>query len=160
MSASVPVGLADAADLAMNDYEAVLAGRWQAILPKIALGKGLTIPDVYTGPSAHQDMILRGKKINARARFQADVVRPGRYAVVLGFRPSKGLATNTPVTVKHAGGVAKVTINQRTADTPFPFVVIGEYRFKTGNAGFVEVANAETDGKVMIDGVRWIWLGE
>ena len=29
-----------------------------------------------------------------------------------------------------------------------------------GDSSFVEITNASTDGRVVIDGVRWVWLGE
>ena len=29
-----------------------------------------------------------------------------------------------------------------------------------GDSGFVEITNANTDGRTVIDGVRWVWLGE
>jgi len=38
---------------------------------------------------------------------------------------------------------------------------LGEYRFKAGDAGFVEIRNGDAlDGRVAVDGVRWVWLGE
>ena len=105
-------------------------------------------------------MIVRGKVAPARARFQPSLSQAGRYLVCLGFRPSKSQATNTPVTIRHAGGTAKLTVDQRKESTPFNFVPIGEFKFKAGDGGFVEITNQQTDGRVAIDGVRWIWLGE
>jgi len=31
---------------------------------------------------------------------------------------------------------------------------------EAGSSGFLEVSNGETDGRVVIDGARWVWLGE
>jgi len=76
--------------------------------------------------------------------------------------PSKPkLATKVPVTIRHAEGTAKTEVDQRKETTPFPFVAVGEYRFKAGDAGFVELRNGDAlDGRVVVDGVRWVWLGE
>ncbi len=70
----------------------------------------------------------------------------GRYQVCLGFRPAMDQATNTPVTIRHAGGTAKLTVNQRTETTPFNLVALGEFSFRVGDNGFVEIANGNTDG--------------
>ena len=78
----------------------------------------------------------------------------------LGFRPSKSQATNTPVLIKHAGGTAKLTVDQRSETTPFNWTPLGEFKFKAGESGFVDITNTGADGRVAIDGVRWVWLGE
>lgn len=51
-------------------------------------------------------------------------------------------------------------IDQRSEKTPFNAVPIGEFTFKASDSGFVELRNAGTDGRIAIDGVRWVWLGE
>ena len=50
--------------------------------------------------------------------------------------------------------------DERTDRTPFPWTSLGEFRFKAGDSGFVEITNGNADGRVAIDGVRWVWLGE
>ena len=120
----------------------------------------LRYSDVFHGPGIHRDQVVRGKVARARARFQPTLPRAGRYLVCLGFRPAKSQATNTPITIRHAGGTAKLTVDQRKETTPFNFVPLGEFTFKAGNGGFLEVSNANADGRVAIDGARWVWLGE
>jgi hypothetical protein len=89
------------------------------------------------------------------------VVSKGKVGAVRGqFRPSKCQATNTPITIKHADGTSKLTLDQRTETTPFNFVPVGEYKFNAGEAGIVELTNRGADGRIAIDAVRWIWLGE
>jgi NADPH-dependent 2,4-dienoyl-CoA reductase/sulfur reductase-like enzyme len=53
-----------------------------------------------------------------------------------------------------------VMADERTETTPFNFTPLGEFRFKAGESGYVEITNGNTDGYVVVDGVRWIWLGE
>ena len=84
----------------------------------------------------------------------------GRYQVCLGFRAARNQATNVPVLVRCAGGSTRLTVNQRDETTPFNFVALGEFRFDAGSAGFVELTNHGTDGRVAVDGVRWVWIGD
>src|SRR5262249_41765098 len=115
----------------------------------------------FTGAGALTDAVRGGKKVAARARFQPTIPRAGRYEVCVGFLSAKNLATNAPVTIRHAQGVAHVMLDERAARGPFPFASLGEFRFRAGDGGFVEVANTgETDGRVALDAVRLVWLGE
>jgi hypothetical protein len=102
----------------------------------------------------------KGKKAPARIRFQPSLPRAGKYQLCLGFRPSKNQATNVPVTIRHATGTAKLTVNEREETTPFNFTPVGEFSFNAGTSGYVEITNGGTDGHVVIDGVRWVWIGE
>lgn len=84
----------------------------------------------------------------------------GHYEACLGFRPSKHQAANVPIIIHSADGAKKLTADERTQTTPFNFTPLGEFRFKAGDSGFVEIINGGTDGCVAVDAVRWIWLGE
>lgn len=160
LTAEVPVGTAAARDVTVDDFDATLAGRWNGTQPDNLRELPVRYADVHLGPGIHRDVLTKGKVSPARARFQPTIEQAGRYLVCLGFRPSKGQATNTPVLVKHAGGNTKVTVDQRRETTPFNWTPIGEYRFRAGDGGFVEVTNGGADGRVAVDGVRWVWLGE
>ncbi len=160
VTAEIPVGTAAARDVTMDDFDADLFGRWDGTFPDLIAGLPLRSSDIFIGPGIHRDVTRAGKKSPARARFQPDLPRAGRYELCLGFRPAKNQATNVPVTIRHADGTAKLTVDERTERTPFAFVSVGEFRFKAGDSGFVEVTNGGTDGRVVIDGVRWVWLGD
>lgn len=160
VSAEVPVGLAAVRDVTMDEFDADLFGRWNGTTPEYTVTTPLRCSDIFIGPGIHRDMVVRGKFAPARARFQPTIPRSGRYQVCLGFRPAKFQATNTPVTVRYAGGTAKLTVGQRKEATPFNFVPLGEFQFRAGDSGFVEITNAKTDGRVALDAVRWVWLGD
>ncbi|HLQ45307.1 MAG TPA: hypothetical protein VK137_11300, partial [Planctomycetaceae bacterium] len=147
-------------DVTLDDFDADLAGRWNGTVPEYLAGLPLRSSDVFLGLGIHRDMVVRGKVAPAHARFQLTLPRAGRYLVCLGFRPPKGQATNTPVTIRHASGTTKLTVNQRQETTSFNFVPLGEFSFKASDSGFVEISNRQADGRVAIDGVRWVWLGE
>ena len=159
-TAELPVGLADARDITIDDFDADLFGRWGGEKPDYLPDQPLRYSDIHLGPGIHRDAVSRGKAGPVRARFQPKIERAGRYRVCLGFRPSKSQATNTPVLIKHAGGNSRLTVDQRNETTPFDWTPLGEFDFKAGDAGFVEITNHEADGRVAIDGVRFVWAGE
>ncbi len=160
LTAEVPVGNAEACDVTVDDFDAEAFGRWDGTFPDYIPGLPLRYSDIFLGPGIHRDVTRNGKKAPARIRFQPSLPRSGKYAVCLGFRPAKNQATNVPVLIRHAGGTAKLTVNEREETTPFNFTRAGEFSFKAGDTGFVEITNGNTDGRVVIDGVRWVWLGE
>ena len=110
VSVQVPVGRAMGRDITVDDTRAELFGRW-----------GPYVPDTYTGPFARRDVVLRGKTMPARARFATTLPRSGRYQVGLGFLPEAHQATKAAVKIRHAGGLAQATVDQRTGEGPFPF---------------------------------------
>lgn len=160
LTAEVPVGNTAARDVTLDEFDAELNGRWNGTIPNYLIAKPLRHSDVFHGPGMHRDVVSKGKVGGVRARFQPTLPRAGRYRVCLAFRPSKSQATNTPVLIKHAGGNTKLTVDQRTGTTPFLWTPLGDFEFKAGESGFAEVTNREADGRVAIDGMRWIWLGE
>lgn len=147
-------------DVTIDELDADLSGKWKGAYPEISLPGGKRIPDVFHGPGSHQDIVMRGEKPPARAKFTASVPRAGRYRVCIGFRPAKAQATNVPVTIRHAGGTAKLTLDQRNETTPFPWVAVGDFDFVADGKAELEISNVGTDGLMAIDGVRWIWLGD
>jgi len=159
LTTEIPVGLAVAKDVTVDEFDAEMTGRWTGTYPEITLAPGKITPDIHHGPGMHRDAVLRGKKSPVRIVFPAEVPA-GRYQVCVGFRPFKTQATNTPVIVSAADGRKKIALDQKTDSTPFNFVPVGEFKF-TGAAGEgVELTNTGADGLIAIDGVRWIWLGE
>jgi hypothetical protein len=160
VSSQISVGDATIADVTVDDFDADLFGRWEGEHPSIVLGNNRRTPDIFTGPGIHRDVVMKGKKIAARAKFVPNLPRAGRYEICLGFRPAKDQATNVPIVIHTAEGVKRVTLNERTSDTPFPFVPLGEFKFAAGEHSYLELTNHETDGHIAIDGVRWVWLGE
>ena len=160
LTTELPVGTAAARDVTVDDFDAEASGRWDGTFPDYIAGLPLRYSDIFTGPGIHRDVTRKGTKSPARIRFQPSLPRAGKYQVCLGFRPAKSQATNVPVTIRHAAGNAKLTVNERDETTPFNFTPVGEFSFKAADSGFVEITNANTDGRVVIDGVRWVWLGE
>ncbi len=160
VSTQIPVGAAIGQDVTVDDYDADLSGKWTGTYPEIILGAGRRVPDIHFGPGIRRDAVLRGEKSPVRASFKPPGLRPGRYQLCLGFRPLKTQATNTPVTITHAGGKTQIAVDQRKEATPFNFVPLGEFSFNGSDKDGVDITNSGTDGLIAIDGVRWLWLGE
>lgn len=160
LTAELSVGMAAVRDITIDDFDAELFGRWGGEKPDYLPDQPLRYSDIHFGPGIHRDVMSRGKIGPVRARFQPKIERAGRYQICLGFRPSKSQATKTPVLIKHSDGNTRLTVDQRNETTPFNWVPLGEFSFKAGDTGFVEVTNHGADGRVAIDGVRFVWLGE
>src|SRR5262249_14273084 len=128
----VPVGIAASLDVTMDDFEGELFGRWDGTIPDYIAGLPLRYSDVFLGPGIQRDVTRNGKKAPARARFQPEMARTGRYEVCIGFRPSPSQATNVPITIRHAKGLTKLSVDQRQETTPFNFTPIGEFKFNAG----------------------------
>jgi hypothetical protein len=94
------------------------------------------------------------------AVFTTTLPKTGRYRVAVAFATGPNRATNARVAIRHADGTASITLNQKRKTTPFAFEPIGEFRFKAGEAAIATYDNQGADGAVLIDTVRWIWLGE
>ncbi|WP_438479279.1 FAD-dependent oxidoreductase [Oleiharenicola lentus] len=96
----------------------------------------------------------------ASAVFTTTLPKSGRYRVAIAFPSGMDRATNTAIEVVHAEGTAALKINQRKKPGPYAFQPLGEYRFTAGQPVTVTFKNQGADGTVLIDSVRWIWVGE
>lgn len=93
-------------------------------------------------------------KGNESAQFETEL-KPGIYEVRMTYTPNPNRATNVPVEVHHASGVARVTVNQREKpEIEGVAVSLGSYTFD--NQGKVSIGNGGTDGYVILDAVQWI----
>lgn len=129
--------------------QAKLDGRWNRTRgPEIEYRQRVGLSDQGVG----------GEPMSAD--FVTTLPRSGRYRVAVAFPSGATRATNAPVTVTHAGGTTKITLDQKKKPGPYAFQPIGEFRFKAGERASVSFSNRGADGLVLIDSVRWIWLGE
>jgi hypothetical protein len=89
------------------------------------------------------------------ATFEFTVPSEGRYEVRFATAPHENRASNTAVSVRHAGGTAKVNVNQKV---PGPidnrWVPLGTYRFAAGQTYTVTVDAANANGNAHIDAVQ------
>ncbi|MBL9206831.1 MAG: FAD-dependent oxidoreductase [Opitutaceae bacterium] len=151
LPARVDVDLAEAASLDREVHytEAKLNGRWnRARGPEVEYRQRVGLVD--QGPGGEP----------MTAEFSTTLPKTGSYRVAVAFPSGGNRASNVPVTITHDGGTAEVKLNQKKKPGPFAFQPVGEYRFTAGKTASVRFSNAGADGVVLIDTVRWIWIGE
>ena len=91
------------------------------------------------------------------ARFTPELPQDGRYTVAIAYPVNANRASNVPVTIRHADGETKVVLDQKKKPAVDGLLQpVGTFRFTKGKAGYVEIANAGTEGYVVIDAVQWL----
>lgn len=87
-------------------------------------------------------------------RYLFVIPNPARLAVRVHVPPAENAAARAPVTIHHAGGITRKTIDQRNAG----WHQLGVYRFEAGlyDSAMVVLKNAGTDGHVLADAVRLV----
>jgi hypothetical protein len=143
-SGGIPGGLARGisrkklAGIVIDDTEAALSGAWSESISQP--------PYVHRG-YRHDGNQDKGKK---SAVFAAKIPA-GRYELRLSYSPHANRASNVPVTIEHANGSRRVSVDQR-APLEADFVSLG--RFDFGERVRVTISNADTDGYVVVDAVQ------
>jgi hypothetical protein len=96
---------------------------------------------------------------DCRATFRPDIPQRGQYTVFLwyGEDPNNDHASNMPVTIKHAEGESKVTVDLTKDEGKWN--QLGDFPFRKGQSGAVMVSN-EAGGNVMADAVKFVPRGE
>jgi hypothetical protein len=134
--------------LVIDDAEAEIIGPWS---------ESSSIGGYVGGRYLHDGDANKGQ---CRARYSLRVPAPGRYEVRVSYTANANRATNAAVTIVHADGTERRTINQRAKPTAASgFVSLGAYRFTPEQPGSVEISNADTDGHVIADAVQLLPSG-
>lgn len=132
--------------IALDETDAVLKGKWQYSTH--------TPPYVGIG-YLHDQNSDKGKK---SVTWTPEFPRGGKYEVRVSHCYNVRRSTNTPVTIRHAGGSTTVRINQQ--DTPEHgklFRSLGVFEFKAGKLGSVAISNEGTKDKYVIaDAVQFL----
>ena len=96
----------------------------------------------------------------------------GFYHLYLYYEANAANAQNVPVTIVHADGQTKVRLDQRRNSQedagidsdagvdPEHYNYVGTYRFTAGSTGTVKIDNANTNGRVVVDSVRFFAVSE
>ena len=89
------------------------------------------------------------------ATFEFTVPASGSYEVRFASAAHENRASNTAVTVRHAGGNASVSVNQRVNPRiENRWITLGTYKFNAGQTYAVVVDAAGADGNAHIDAVQ------
>ncbi|MEZ6064828.1 MAG: FAD-dependent oxidoreductase [Planctomycetaceae bacterium] len=136
----------DLQGIVIDDADAVLEGDWGT--------SSANRPFVNAG-YRHDGNEGQGRK---SARFTANL-KGSRYEVRLFYPPNNNRATNVPVTIQHAGGEARVVVNQQqTPEHAGQSTTLGTFEFNGESS--VLVSNADANGYVVIDAVQFLPVGE
>ena len=129
--------------IVLDDSQAKQTGHWtESGAAKKFIGDGY----------AHDGNANKGAMTLA---FATALPKPGKYEVRLAYTPNNNRATNVPVTIKHAAGEAKVTVNERKpAPVDDLFISLGSFEF--GSEATVMISNTGTDGHVVVDAIQII----
>ena len=128
--------------IVQDDAAAQLEGKWTTSTssnPYVALGY------------RHDGNTNKGE---SKATFLLRLEDPGRYEVRLAFPAYKNRATNTPVEIESAEGIARVKVNQSTTKelVDGQWFSLGTYTFE--KQAKIVISNQDTDGYVIIDAVQ------
>ena len=131
--------------IVVDDREAVVEGNWQ----------DSTASTEFVGHGYRHDGDRRDGL--SKARFEAQLPRPGRYEVRLAYQPNRNRSSAVQVEVFHAGGIWSGKINQREKPpVDGLFMSLGNFDFAAGQPAAVVVTNREADGYVVVDAVQWL----
>ncbi len=95
----------------------------------------------------------RGQK---SVRFTPVIPTTGNYRVSLRWNANANRATNVPVAIKHAGGVANTTVNQQANGAWYD---LGVFSFTAGTSGNLLLSNTGVNGYVIADAAMWTRVG-
>lgn len=127
--------------LVLDDTDATKRGAWSE---SSSIGG-------YVGVSYLHDGNAQKGELSATYKFA--VKEPGEYEVRIAYTPNTNRASNIPVVVQHAGGEAKLTLNEKQAPAiDKTFHSLGKFRFEKEAA--VVISNTGTNGYVVIDAVQ------
>lgn len=132
----------------VDDKDAKFTGEW----------KKSTFTKPYVGEGyLHDDKAGKGQKT---ATYTPKLPRAGEYEVYLSYTTGPTRATNVPVTIHHASGEAKLSVNQQEKPKlDGLFRSLGKFRFEAGTSSRVQIGNQGTEGHVIVDAVRFVPVG-
>ncbi len=129
------------AGIEVDDAQASVSGHWQH-----STSQSPFVGDSYL----HDRNEAKGQNT---IRFTPDLPKEGQYDVFMYWIKHPNRATNVPIEIVHAGGTAKLSINERSQGG---WVKVFSGHFKAGRAGNLLIRTDGTDGYVVADAVRWV----
>ncbi len=128
--------------LVLDDSQAEKTGHWTAS----------TYGTPVDGSSVHD---ANGEKGHLSLTYRLSVSKDGEYEVRVSYAAAPNRASNVPVEIVHADGVATTTVNQkRKLPEADPFLSLGRFRFQASKPAVLTIRNGDTDGIVGADAVQ------
>ena len=98
--------------------------------------------------------------VPSQAIYTLPITEDGNYQISLLYKPGVDRASNVPVAIKHADGIANVSWNMQQGSTYGFAVPVGTYRFVAAQTNTVTLATTGTNGKVIADSVAFVKVEE
>jgi lysophospholipase L1-like esterase len=98
--------------------------------------------------------------VPSQATFTLPITEDGNYQISLIYYRGTNRASNVPVAIDHADGIANLTWNMQQGSTYGFAVPIGSYRFAASETNTVKLSTAGTNGKVIADAVAYVKIEE
>ena len=128
--------------IVMDDAQAEKTGHWT----------GSSYGTPVDGASIHDANSEKGK---LSVIYKLSVPASGRYEVRLSYAAAPNRASNVPVEITHADGIAETTVNQkRKLPEDDPFLSLGTFRFHRDQPAVITIRNTNTNGIVGADAVQ------
>ena len=102
------------------------------------------------------------KKGSKSVRFRPELPQAGTWEVFARWSSYNNRATNAPydvVSAKDTPFTVSATIICNQQQNGGEWVSLGRYKFNAGNQGSVLLRNDNTDGYVIADAVKWVFVG-
>ena len=109
----------------------------------------------HGGDYLHDSDSGKGEKSVA---FAFNVKKAGKHELFLGYLAFGNRAGNVPVTVEHADGKTKVSVDQTASNRGWK--LLGSFDFTPKNAGRVTIGTTGTKGVVLADCIRIVVPGD
>jgi hypothetical protein len=94
--------------------------------------------------------------IPSQATYRLPITEDGNYQISLLYKPGTDRASNVPVAIDHADGIAEIAWNMQKG-SKFGFAVpVGTYRFLASEANTVTLSTSGANGKVIADSIAFV----
>lgn len=170
LRAQTPVQAIDATALQkqLRAQQAVLDLPELAKIPRSAKLPGLVLDDSQAEQTGHWTASSYGTPVDGASvhdgnsekgrlslAYRLSVPKDGEYEVRVSYAAAPNRASNVPVEIVHAGGVARAVVNQkRKLPEADPFLSLGRFRFEAARPAVITIRNGDTDGIVGADAVQ------
>jgi hypothetical protein len=106
------------------------------------------------------EFLTSARAERSQAIYHLPVTEDGNYQVSLLYQPGKDRASNVPVEIDHADGIARIDWDMRKGSR-FGFAIpVGTYRFVASGKNTVTLSAAGVNGKVIADSVAFVKVSD
>lgn len=141
------VAKAELAGIVADDVDAEKVGEW---MNSVSQQRWVDLSYIH---DKHEN---KGEK---SVTFRPKVEKAGRYEVRISYSSGTNRATNVPISIRHAGGQASVTLDQKKRPEHDNLTsTVGTYAFDAAEAE-IRISNEGTDGTVIVDAVQLLPAG-